>query len=108
MADLEAPEPVLSRWALQRRVCRRVPTAGGYGWNSRVYGLACENVLGLDVVTADGEQVHCDENQHADLYWAARGSGPGFSVWSRRFTSSCTRGRRLVAPACTSTRSTTR
>ncbi|MDT5139103.1 MAG: hypothetical protein QOD58_3365, partial [Mycobacterium sp.] len=51
---------------------------GGYGWNSRVYGLACENVIGLDVTTADGEQIHCDENQHADLYWAARGAGPGF------------------------------
>lgn len=51
---------------------------GGYGWNSRVYGLACENVIGLDIVTAEGEQVHCDEDNHADLYWAARGSGPGF------------------------------
>ncbi|OBK31540.1 oxidoreductase [Mycobacterium asiaticum] len=51
---------------------------GGYGWNSRVYGLACENVIGLDVVTADGEQIHCDADNHPDLYWAARGAGPGF------------------------------
>lgn len=51
---------------------------GGYGWNSRVQGLACENVIGLDVVTADGEQIHCDADNHPDLYWAARGSGPGF------------------------------
>lgn len=51
---------------------------GGYGWNSRVLGPACESVLGLDVVTADGEQFHIDADNHADLYWAARGSGPGF------------------------------
>ncbi|CAN5149687.1 FAD-binding oxidoreductase [soil metagenome] len=51
---------------------------GGYGWNSRVLGLACESVLGLDVVTADGEQLYCDAEQNSDLYWAARGSGPGF------------------------------
>jgi FAD/FMN-containing dehydrogenase len=51
---------------------------GGYGWNSRIYGPACESVVGLDVITADGEQIHCDEDNHADLYWAARGAGPGF------------------------------
>ncbi|MUL67422.1 oxidoreductase [Mycobacterium sp. CBMA 234] len=51
---------------------------GGYGWNSRVVGPACESVLGLDVVTADGEQIYCDAERHPDLYWAARGSGPGF------------------------------
>ena len=51
---------------------------GGYGWNSKVVGPACENVLGLEVVTADGEQIYCDPENHPDLYWAARGSGPGF------------------------------
>ena len=35
-------------------------------------------MLGIDVVTADGELVHASEDSHADLYWAARGSGPGF------------------------------
>ena len=51
---------------------------GGYGWNSRVYGPACESVLGLDVVTADGEKIYIDAEHDPDLYWAARGSGPGF------------------------------
>ena len=51
---------------------------GGYGWNSRVFGPACESVIGLDVITADGEQIHCDADNHADLYFAARGAGPGF------------------------------
>ena len=51
---------------------------GGYGWNSRVVGPACESVIGVDVVTADGDRIHCDADHHPDLYWAARGSGPGF------------------------------
>jgi hypothetical protein len=51
---------------------------GGYGWNSKVLGPACESVLGLEVVTADGEMIYCDPDNHPDLYWAARGSGPGF------------------------------
>jgi FAD/FMN-containing dehydrogenase len=51
---------------------------GGYGWNSKIVGPACESVLGLEVVTADGETVYCDPENHPDLYWAARGSGPGF------------------------------
>jgi FAD/FMN-containing dehydrogenase len=51
---------------------------GGYGWNSRVFGPACENVIGLDVVTADGEEIYIDKDNHPDLFWAARGSGPGF------------------------------
>jgi FAD/FMN-containing dehydrogenase len=51
---------------------------GGFGWNGRALGLACESVIGLDVVTADGALVHASPEQNADLYWAARGSGPGF------------------------------
>jgi FAD/FMN-containing dehydrogenase len=51
---------------------------GGYGWNSRALGPACESVLGLEVITADGERIYCDPENHPDLFWAARGSGPGF------------------------------
>ena len=51
---------------------------GGQGWNSRRWGWGCENVLAVDVVTADGELVHADADENADLYWAARGAGPGF------------------------------
>lgn len=51
---------------------------GGYGWNGRKLGIACESVLGLDIVTADGEFVYADAQTNADLYWAARGSGSGF------------------------------
>src|SRR5689334_19640310 len=51
---------------------------GGQGWNSRRWGWACENVAAVDVVTADGSLVRADSEQNSDLYWAARGSGPGF------------------------------
>jgi FAD/FMN-containing dehydrogenase len=58
---------------------------GGQGWNSRKYGWACENVVAIDVVTADGELVHADERENADLLWAARGAGPGFFGVVTRF-----------------------
>ncbi|MGZ4793167.1 MAG: FAD-binding oxidoreductase [Ilumatobacteraceae bacterium] len=58
---------------------------GGQGWNSRQWGWGCENVVGVDVVTADGELVHADERHHADLLWAARGAGPGFFGVVTRF-----------------------
>lgn len=51
---------------------------GGFGWGSRAFGMACENVLGVDVVLADGSLVQADAQTHPDLYWAARGSGLGF------------------------------
>lgn len=51
---------------------------GGYGWNSRALGVACESVLAVDVVTADGQLVRADPEHEAELYWAARGAGPGF------------------------------
>jgi FAD/FMN-containing dehydrogenase len=58
---------------------------GGQGWNSRKYGWACENVVAVDVVIADGERVHADERENADLLWAARGAGPGFFGVITRF-----------------------
>jgi FAD/FMN-containing dehydrogenase len=58
---------------------------GGQGWNGRAWGWACENVVGIDAVTADGRLVHADETEHADLYWAARGAGPGFPALVTRF-----------------------
>lgn len=51
---------------------------GGFGWNSRNVGVGCQNVIGIDVVLADGTLVHASETENADLFWAARGAGPGF------------------------------
>src|SRR5215216_4782995 len=58
---------------------------GGFGWNSRLWGPACCSILGMDIVTADGELVQASESQNADLFWAARGSGPGFFGVVTRF-----------------------
>lgn len=58
---------------------------GGFGWNGRALGLACMNVEAVDVVTADGELVHASATENADLYWAARGAGPGFFGVVTRF-----------------------
>jgi FAD/FMN-containing dehydrogenase len=58
---------------------------GGQGWNGRRWGWACESVLAVDVVTADGELVHASADSHPDLYWAARGAGPGFFGVVTRF-----------------------
>ncbi len=58
---------------------------GGQGWNSRKQGWACESVIGIDVVTADGELVHASATENSDLLWAARGSGPGFFGVITRF-----------------------
>lgn len=51
---------------------------GGFGWNSRASGLACQSVIGIDVVLADGTLVHASEQENPELLWAARGAGPGF------------------------------
>ncbi|KAF4540670.1 FAD binding domain protein [Lasiodiplodia theobromae] len=58
---------------------------GGMGLNSRSYGWACEYITAIDVITADGELKHCDRFENADLYWAARGAGPGFPAIVTKF-----------------------
>jgi FAD/FMN-containing dehydrogenase len=58
---------------------------GGHGWNSRQFGLGCENLMALDVVTAEGELIHASEKQNSDYLWAARGSGPGFFGAATRY-----------------------
>ncbi|KAF2500882.1 FAD binding domain protein [Lophium mytilinum] len=51
---------------------------GGMGWNCKNWGWACEQVVAIDAVDAWGELLHCDTEQNSDLFWAARGAGPGF------------------------------
>ncbi|MEW2433250.1 FAD-dependent oxidoreductase [Streptomyces caniferus] len=58
---------------------------GGFAWAGRAYGPACMSVTGIDAVTAAGEQVHADETENPDLFWAARGAGPGFFAVVTRF-----------------------
>jgi FAD/FMN-containing dehydrogenase len=55
-------------------------TGGGFGWLARRYGLACNNVRAIELVTADGEQRRVDADHNADLFWAVRGGGGSFGV----------------------------
>jgi FAD/FMN-containing dehydrogenase len=59
--------------------------SGGLGWNSGAWGPACISLRAIDVVSPDGELVHADEEQNAELLWAARGAGPGFPGVVTRF-----------------------
>jgi hypothetical protein len=53
---------------------------GGHGWLARKHGLACNSVVGAEVVTADAELVRANLENEPDLFWALRGGGGNFGV----------------------------
>ncbi|MFJ9350050.1 FAD-binding oxidoreductase [Streptomyces sp. NPDC101237] len=53
---------------------------GGTGWLDRAFGLAVDNLLGVELVTADGERVHAGAEDNPELFWALHGGGGNFGV----------------------------
>jgi FAD/FMN-containing dehydrogenase len=73
-------------WAARRAVpfgsCPTVGVAGltfggGHGFSSRAFGLACDNLREVQIVTAGGRLLRCSARDHPDLFWALRGAGMG-------------------------------
>lgn len=57
-----------------------VSLGGGFGWLMRKYGLALDNVISLDLVTADGRLRKASASENADLFWGVRGGSGNFGV----------------------------
>jgi FAD/FMN-containing dehydrogenase len=98
-------QPVISNRELARRLgehdlafptghCPTVKASGyllngGMSWNMGHWGPACLSVEAIDFVTADGKMVKASATEHPDLFWAARGCGPGMFAVATRFHLKC-------------------
>lgn len=73
--DLAAPGGTVSSTGIAG-----LTLGGGFGWLQRQHGLACDNLLSVDIVTADGQMWTASAQEHADLFWAIQGGGANFGV----------------------------
>ncbi len=53
---------------------------GGTGWLDRCCGLAVDNLLGVELVTADGNRIHANADENPELFWALHGGGGNFGI----------------------------
>jgi FAD/FMN-containing dehydrogenase len=60
-----------------------ITLGGGVGYLVRKYGLTIDSLIAAEIVTADGELLRVDEQNHPDLFWAIRGGGGNFGVATR-------------------------
>ncbi|MGA9014744.1 MAG: BBE domain-containing protein, partial [Acetobacteraceae bacterium] len=54
--------------------------SGGIGWLRQTHGLCVDNVVSVDIVTADGQLLHAGHTSHSELFWAVRGGGGNFGI----------------------------
>ncbi|KAK4443408.1 Glucooligosaccharide oxidase [Podospora aff. communis PSN243] len=55
-------------------------THGGFGYASRAFGLAMDQIIGLDVVLANGSFIRADQREHSDVFWALRGAADSLAI----------------------------
>jgi FAD/FMN-containing dehydrogenase len=53
---------------------------GGFGWLTRQHGMTIDNLVSVEMITADGNRVRASEKENSDLFWAVRGGGGNFGV----------------------------
>jgi FAD/FMN-containing dehydrogenase len=56
---------------------------GGYGWLVGKYGLSCDNVSWIELVTADGRILECSAEENSELFWGMRGAGANLGIATR-------------------------
>ena len=73
---------------------------GGIGWLMRKYGLACDNLLSVDLVTADGQPSRASATENPDLFWGAARRRRQLRRRDRLRRTTCTRSARCWADWC--------
>lgn len=70
---------------MRANYCSQYMGGGGFSYITSKYGLSADQILALEVVTADGRFVHADPEENADLFWAIRGGGPGRTLTKENY-----------------------